>query len=151
MVEGGFFVDSIKYLDKIGFYDVVLPFLLVFTILYAVLEKTKVFGTEGKDNASKKNLNAMTAFVIAFLVVASSSLVATISTFVANSVMILVLCVLFLLLVGSFAKPEDMEKGIFLDGKWKWTFVAIVFIGVDRKSTRLNSSHIPLSRMPSSA
>ena len=25
------------------------------------------------------------------------------------------------------------------------------FIGLDRKSTRLNSSHIPLSRMPSSA
>ena len=26
-----------------------------------------------------------------------------------------------------------------------------VFAGIDRKSTRLNSSHIPLSRMPSSA
>ena len=30
------------------------------------------------------------------------------------------------------------------DGKW-------TFIMEDRKSTRLNSSHIPLSRMPSSA
>ena len=27
----------------------------------------------------------------------------------------------------------------------------VVFVVIDRKSTRLNSSHIPLSRMPSSA
>ena len=27
----------------------------------------------------------------------------------------------------------------------------LMLVGVDRKSTRLNSSHIPLSRMPSSA
>ena len=29
--------------------------------------------------------------------------------------------------------------------------IALVFLVEDRKSTRLNSSHIPLSRMPSSA
>ena len=29
--------------------------------------------------------------------------------------------------------------------------VELAYLGVDRKSTRLNSSHIPLSRMPSSA
>ena len=29
--------------------------------------------------------------------------------------------------------------------------IAIQLTGIDRKSTRLNSSHIPLSRMPSSA
>ena len=27
----------------------------------------------------------------------------------------------------------------------------LIILGIDRKSTRLNSSHIPLSRMPSSA
>ena len=39
--------------------------------------------------------------------------------------------------------PLDVKKGDrILFGKWS---------GTDRKSTRLNSSHIPLSRMPSSA
>ena len=33
----------------------------------------------------------------------------------------------------------------YIDGPWVYT------VQVDRKSTRLNSSHIPLSRMPSSA
>ena len=31
-----------------------------------------------------------------------------------------------------------------------WAFVIFILM-LDRKSTRLNSSHIPLSRMPSSA
>ena len=57
-------------------------------------------------------------------------------------------------------QPEDAffditEKSF--EGKWKvivyypkdFTFVCPTEI--DRKSTRLNSSHIPLSRMPSSA
>ena len=35
----------------------------------------------------------------------------------------------------------------FLNGAGGW----LVFGEIDRKSTRLNSSHIPLSRMPSSA
>ena len=30
-------------------------------------------------------------------------------------------------------------------------FAGVALVGSDRKSTRLNSSHIPLSRMPSSA
>ena len=38
----------------------------------------------------------------------------------------------------------------FDDAVWMRDAVGIVYYG-DRKSTRLNSSHIPLSRMPSSA
>ena len=55
----GFFVD-------IGIYDVVLPFLLVFTIVFAIFDKTKVLGTEVIDGHKypKKNLNAIVAFVI---------------------------------------------------------------------------------------
>ena len=31
------------------------------------------------------------------------------------------------------------------------TFALLIFLSLDRKSTRLNSSHVALSRMPSSA
>ncbi len=126
------FVSAIGFLDKLGVFDVVLPFLLVFTITYAILEKTRVFGVEkinGQDTP-RRNLDAMTSFVIAFLVVASSNLVRAVSEVMANMVLLLVLSVSFLLLVGSFYKPEDMEKGVFLEGKWKTLFTIIMFIGV---------------------
>ena len=40
------FRTGIDFLDKLGVYEVLLPFLLIFTIVFAILEKTKVFGTE---------------------------------------------------------------------------------------------------------
>src|SRR3989339_539361 len=40
------FGESIQFLAKLGIYDVVLPFLLVFTIVFSLMEKTKVLGTE---------------------------------------------------------------------------------------------------------
>ena len=59
------------FFRELGVYDVLLPFILVFTITFAILERTKLFGTE-KDSKNvdhtKKNLNAMVAFVVAFLV-----------------------------------------------------------------------------------
>jgi len=60
--------ESLQFLSRLGVFDVILPFLLVFTIVYAILEKTKVLGTEkvGGKVASRKNLNSMVSFVIGF-------------------------------------------------------------------------------------
>ncbi len=98
------FRQVIEFFDTIGLFDVVLPFLLVFTIVFAILEKTKVLGMEEIEGKkyTKKNLNAIAAFVMAFLVVASSQLVEIITKVSANAVVVLFLSVLFLLLVGSF-------------------------------------------------
>ncbi len=38
------FRSAISFLNDIGLYDVVLPFLLVFTLVFAILEKTKLLG-----------------------------------------------------------------------------------------------------------
>ena len=121
--------NVITFLDKIGIYDVVLPFLLVFTIVFAMLEKTKIFGTEVVRGTEfpRKNLNAMVSFVIGFLVIASSRLVEAITDISANVVVLLMASVFFLLLVGSFFKPDEavaLEKG------WKTTFMIIMFVGL---------------------
>ena len=87
MVKNGF-SGVISFFDKIGVYDIILPFLLVFTIVFAILEKTKILGTEkiGDREVTKKNLNSMVAFVMAFLVIASARLVAVINEVMANVV-----------------------------------------------------------------
>ncbi|MBL7054259.1 hypothetical protein ISS05_00710 [Candidatus Woesearchaeota archaeon] len=117
------------FLEKVGLFDILLPFILVFTILFAILEKTKVFGTddiEGKKYP-KKNLNAIASFAIAFLVVASTKLVGIINEVVANTTLLLLLSILFLLLVGSFFKEGDP---VYLEGGWKVLFMVIMFIGI---------------------
>ena len=74
MPQQSVFRGIIEFFGDLGVYDVILPFILVFTIVFAILEKSQVFGSEKiKDvEYTRKNLNSMAAFVIAFLVVGYS-------------------------------------------------------------------------------
>ncbi|MFC1722908.1 hypothetical protein ACFL0V_02115 [Nanoarchaeota archaeon] len=124
------FRGVIEFFVRLGIYDVVLPFLLVFTIVFAILEKTKALGVEQTKAGplTRKNLNSMVAFCTAFLVVASSRLVAVINETMANMVLLLMLSVCFLMLIGSFM--QEKEEGIYLEGWMKGVFVAIMFVGI---------------------
>ena len=124
------FRESLIFFEQLGIYDVVLPLLLVFTIVFAILEKTRVLGYDsiGDKKYSKKNLNSMVAFVTAVLIVGSSKLVGIINEAVSNTVLLLMMSVLFLLLVGSFMKQTD--EGVFLEKGWRNLFMVIMFIGI---------------------
>jgi hypothetical protein len=135
----GGFTGAIAFMEKLGVYDIVLPFLLVFTLMYAFLEKTKVFGTEtyfAFDDehhekgfkGSRKNLNSMVSFVVAFFVVASTQLVAVINQTLSQMVLLLVMIFCFILVAGSFAKQTD--EGFFLKGTWKNIFMIISFVAI---------------------
>lgn len=129
MADTGF-RNVVTFLDKLGVYETVLPFLLVFTIVFAILEKTRVLGTEKIDNKDypKKNLNAMLAFVIAFLVIASTTLVRVINEVMANVVLLIILVISFLMLVGIFLGTSEttLEK---YPG-WMKFFMVVLFIAI---------------------
>ncbi len=129
MVEETVFGGVILFLEKLGVYEIILPFLLVFTIVFAIFERTRVFGTEEVEGVkySKKNLDAMVAFVTAFLVVASSQLVAIINESLSKIVLIMLMLISFLVLIGTFFSEKEeviLEKG------WRTFFMVIIFIGV---------------------
>ncbi len=127
MATGGFRI-VIEFFDKLGMYDVVLPFLLVFTVVFAILEKSKIFGTEkiGDKEYTRKNINAMVAFVIGFIFVASTQAVAVINEALANVALMVIAGLSFLLMIGIFyGEKEDMFSDI---GKWRWLFLTIMFI-----------------------
>ena len=127
---------GIELLQDFGFFDVVLPFLLIFTLVFGILEKTRIFGTEkhGNTEVPKKNLNAMIAFVIAFFFITAKEIVTSIQESLPLVALILVAIVSFLMLIGSFASSESEFK--FFDAMgdgWKLglsvTFIlAIVLI-----------------------
>jgi len=124
------FRGMIGFLDSIGIYDVILPFVLVFTITFAILEKTRILGSEEIDKVkyTKKPLNALVAFVIAFFVVGSGELVGILTTVSSQAVILLMVSILFLLLVGSFWQEKD--QGVFLEGAYNKLFMVIMFIGI---------------------
>jgi len=124
--------NVLEFFVRLGIYDVVLPFLLIFTIVYAIFERTKVLGTEKVDGKeyTKRNLNAMASFTIAFLVIASSKLVETITSVSSNIVILLLLGVFFLMLIGSFYKEGEIAKEGLPAGWLRNTFVGIMLVGI---------------------
>jgi hypothetical protein len=124
--------DSIELLQDFGFFDVVLPFLLVFTIVFGVLEKTRIFGTEklsdGKEY-SKKNIDAMVAFSIAFFVIASKEIVTSIQESLPMVSLILVAIICFLMLVGAFtSSKEEFDFYKMFGHGWAAAFAGIFIV-----------------------
>ena len=97
------FRGTIEFFGKLGIYDVILPFLLVYAVMYAVLEKTKVLG------ADKKSINAVVSFTTAFFIVASTKLVAVISQGIANVMLVIMMIFSFLLLASMFFVGKDKD------------------------------------------
>ncbi|MFH1212158.1 MAG: hypothetical protein V1659_04510 [Candidatus Woesearchaeota archaeon] len=134
------FRETIIFFEQLGVYDVILPFLLVFCIVFALLEKSKILGLEKKVEfkggetkegplMTRRNLNAMVAFVMAFFVVASTKLVGIINQTLAHVVLLLLLSFCFLLLVGSFSQDKKNEA-FYLSGPWKTGAEIVMAIGI---------------------
>ncbi|USN45149.1 MAG: hypothetical protein H6502_03760 [Candidatus Woesearchaeota archaeon] len=65
--------DGVRALDDIGLSDVLLPFVLVFTIVFAILQKTKILGDPKNSDQNKakrvRGFNAMISFALALGVI----------------------------------------------------------------------------------
>ncbi len=96
------------------FKDILLPFLLIFFIIFAVLEKTKLFG-EGK-----KQINALTSFVISLIFVGAFSYTNVLNN-LTLFLTITIVCVFVILLIWGFIWGD--EKGFKPEGWMKWILV----------------------------
>ncbi len=90
--------EVFQFLVDIGLLEVILPFLLVFTITYAVLQRTQVFGLDGKKPKTK--LNAMVAFVMGFFAVLATNLLNIINIILFYFVLLIVIGLLLALILG---------------------------------------------------
>ncbi len=128
------FREAINFFVKIGLYDVILPFLLVFTLMYAFLEKTMVLGYEkiligGKEvKVPRKNLNSMVAFITGLLVVASVKIVGIMNEVIANFVLLILISFLFILFAGSMLKQEEEGFSLQQDNIYYKLFLIVGFI-----------------------
>ncbi len=125
------FESFMQSLERVGFVDVLLPFLLIFTIIFAVLEKTHILG-EGK-----RNMNVGIAMIFALLVViphvtgnfpAGYDPVAIINAALPSISLVIVAVIALMILIGVFAHDRIL-LGMTAPG-WVGLFsvVTLVFI-----------------------
>ena len=104
--------DLVYYLQSFGVYDYLLPFFLVFTIIFAILEKTKLFGTE-LDRRPKTNINVVIALVIGLIVVANTEIALIMNEYLSRMALFIVIVLILVLTLGIFgANAEGGFSGI---------------------------------------
>ena len=129
--QNWFLEDFFESLVEWGVLDVLLPFILVFTLVFAVLEKTKILGVD------KKNLNVVLSMVMGLSVVfphvtnyypENLDPVVIINEALPSVSILVVAIMMLLLLIGIFAH-DKVFLGLTMPG-WIGFFsiMAILFI-----------------------
>ena len=115
-------------LDNWGLTEALLPFLLIFTIIFAILQKTKILGED------KKNLSVIVAIVVGLLVVvphatgrfpANADPVLIINDALPQVSIVLVAVIFLLILIGVFGQ-DYVFLGVTMPG---WiTLISFIII-----------------------
>jgi hypothetical protein len=137
--SSGFLAQGIYKLQEIGIVDVILPFILIFTIVFAVLQKTKILGhDETPEKRPKKNFNAVISLVMALAVVIphvtgtyptpESDVVNIINMALPNVSVVLIAVVMMLLMIGVFGGGVDFAKSRLAGWAVGFAILATVFI-----------------------
>ena len=90
------------------FVETILPFLLVFTLIFAVLEKTKILGDE------QRRIDAIVALVIGLIFVAFGQATDIVVRMIPVLGVALIVILVFMLLLGSLYQPGSFEMSNWL-------------------------------------
>lgn len=112
------FVQALNALKAIGAFRVIFPFILIFSIIFGILERTDIFGEEAAD------INALVSFSIAILFVGAGNAVGTLTQFVPWVSLLSVFLISVVMVVALFY--EDISK--VAESNWKWVVITIAVI-----------------------
>jgi hypothetical protein len=129
-----------QYLEDFGFFEVVLPFLLVFSITFALLEKIGLFARQGTQ--SNKGVNIIVSFIAAFLFVRNITLIEFVQNLVPATSMILLVALMFIMVAGIFTSSGNWTGAVLSIAMvvaiialiWSMVYYADTDLGVDLPS-----------------
>ncbi len=100
--------------------NAVLPFLLIFVLVFAILQKTEILGK------GKRQIDAIAALIIGLIVISFANAVEVINRLIPFLAVALVIILVFMLLLGSLFKGGEFDMP-----KWlKVVFGIIIFIAL---------------------
>ena len=99
-------------------FDIIFPVLLVFAIVFAILQKTKALG-------ESLQINAIVAVAIAFMVLLSDTLVKVLNFMIPWFTVIIIFFILVLLIFQVFGASETDIRGALGDKTLQWTLIGV--------------------------
>jgi len=139
---GGNFRLAFDYLRSWGLDEAILPFLLFFAVIFAVLMKIKIFKDPEDENKADRKMNAIISFVIAMMVIvphimnaypAGADPIDMVNALLPNAAAIIFAIVLILIIVGMMGQqtpgiaPITRLAGLGGVAIIVWIFVANMF------------------------
>jgi len=124
------FEGVIGALASVGIFELYLPFLLLFAVFFAILEKTKIFAFKAENPNTK--VDVLLSFIISLYIVAFSPVAGGIGLWFANlfamvGVTLMSIIVFFLVIALMVAPWWDQVVGKDAKG-WKWLIPVGVII-----------------------
>lgn len=104
--------------------DFILPFLLMFFIVFAILEKTKVLGS------GNKQVNAFVSAVIALIFVSAIYPKQVVNNLILFLTIAIIVVFIFLLLLGFTMGNNDAMDFFTKWGGLKWAVLGVVFVAI---------------------
>ena len=99
----------------------VLPFILVFTVIFAILQKSQILGKE------KKQIDAMVSIVCGLITITFARAVGIINQLIPFLAVAVIMILVFLIMIALFHKDD---KEFVLHKGFKWTIFILAFISV---------------------
>ena len=103
------FSYALQQWQQIGIFDVLLPFMLVFAILYAIMQKTKLLG-------ARPGIDAIVAMAIAFMAIINPFVSQMMRVILENTVIAVLIIVALMLLLGLVWGGKRMKAWTFVGG-----------------------------------
>lgn len=97
-------LDLLIGFESIGGFYIILPFLLIFTIVFAILQRSKILG-------ENKGVDVLVALILGLLFIRSGVVVEAVHRFLPSVSLFLVVIIMLLLVIGAFAGPHKGWTG----------------------------------------
>src|SRR3989338_7383399 len=110
------FADLFLSFQGFGLFEFFLPFLLIFAVVFAILQKIKVLG-------GNKGVQAIVSIAIGLLAVQNSFVIYLINNFLSNIALVIVLIIIFLIIIGLLAGEE-------VGAKLNWLVIGVALVGI---------------------
>ncbi len=91
------------FLENLGFVNIVIPFVVIFIILYSILDKIKIF----KDN----KVNAVLAVLVSFIAIAAADVVRNVNLFSYYLILAVFAAVIVFMLIALVGGKLDIMSG----------------------------------------
>ena len=118
--------NAVLLLQDFGFFSVILPFILVYALIFGLLTNIKLFGSDD----SSKTVNQVIALSVGAFVITSTDAVNNLAAIIPQAGFLLVVSLLLLMVLGIFGFTSTFDSLLGKDLTFSRQIVALIIVTV---------------------